>query len=141
MRLSIGCLCLLSLAGCYGSNETPEGKGESTSNIVVIEGEGRLSVTVSVTKGTDGVAAHVSTLCGPVTDRKDLAGDGDKEGILFPIIRPENCVITVTVASTDATKPDTKIELRQPGKAQSDTVLNGEGGGYTVVATFAEPVR
>ena len=132
----LGCLGLLSLVGCAVS-EAPEEKGDSQSNLVEVAGRGRLSLTVSIKEGIKGIPAHVTATCGG----ESVEGDADEEGILFPIVRPENCVVVAMIAATtDPAKKATPIELKHPGKAQEDTVVTGAAGGYTVTAAFAAPI-
>lgn len=144
--LTVGCLSVLPLAlaqivACATPPEKPEAEGDSQSNIIIVEGDGRLSVTVSVKQDGNGVPAKVNVKCGGANARDNLTGTSDEEGILFPLVLPTDCTIVATVAAT-GDKPETKIEMKHAGKAQIDTVVNGEAeGGYTATATFGEPYR
>lgn len=135
----VGCLCLLSLVGCAGT-EAAEEQGDSQNNLITVPGKGRLSVLVAIKQGAKGTPAHVTLKCGGPAGRDDLAGDADEEGILFPIVRPEDCTIVATVRATEPGKTDTAIELHHAAKAQTDTVLSGSLDGYTTTATFGDPI-
>ncbi|MBX3226798.1 MAG: hypothetical protein KIT84_38735 [Labilithrix sp.] len=127
--------------GCAGGSEAVEEQGETQSDLVTVPGEGRLSVLVAITQGATGIPASVTLKCGGAGGRDDLAGEADEEGILFPIVRPEDCVIVATIAATEPEEEATKIELRHPGKASAETVLSGSLDGYEVTATFGDPLQ
>lgn len=130
---------VLSAAAC-AVNGQPEAQGDSQSNLTRIDGEARLSLLVEIRQGNQGVRAQVSVKCAGPTGRDDLAGEADEEGILFPLVRPEDCTIVATVQAGDAGKPATAIELKNPGKAKPETILNRSLDGYAVTATFSDPV-